>query len=88
MIEKHDHGLLWITNAPMFGVHINEKNKQFINMYIFCNVSLLPNPSQIVQQHQHTCICKEKTHVVCIFHYPLHHMHKTKILDILEMNMI
>ncbi len=42
--SKHDHGLLWIKNAPMYGVQINEKIEKFINMYISCDVSLLPNP--------------------------------------------
>ncbi len=23
--SEHDHGLLWIKNAPMYGMHINEK---------------------------------------------------------------
>jgi hypothetical protein len=38
------------------------KNEQFINMCIFCDVSLIPNPLQNAQQRQHTCTCKkEKT---------------------------
>jgi hypothetical protein len=28
----------------MYGVQINEKIEKFINMYISCDVSLLPNP--------------------------------------------
>ncbi len=23
--NEHDHGLLWIKNAPMYGVHTNEE---------------------------------------------------------------
>jgi hypothetical protein len=67
--SEHCHGLLWIKNAPMYGVHTNEKIEQFIDMYISCDVSLLPNPLQNAQQHQHTCLCKKKNHVVCKFHY-------------------
>jgi hypothetical protein len=43
--SEHDHhGLLWIKNAPMYGVQTNEKIEQFVNMYISYDVSLLPNP--------------------------------------------
>jgi hypothetical protein len=54
----------------MYGVHTNEKIEQFVNMYIFCDVSSLPNPLQNAK-HQHTCICKKKTmlFVDFIIHY-------------------
>jgi hypothetical protein len=38
-------------------------------MYISCETSLLPNPLQNSQQHQHTCTYKKKNHVVHRFHY-------------------
>jgi hypothetical protein len=28
----------------MYGMHINEEIEWFVNMYIFCDVSLLSNP--------------------------------------------
>jgi hypothetical protein len=52
----YGHGLLWIKNAPMYGVHINEEIEKFINMYISCDISLLPNPLQNAQQDQHTYV--------------------------------
>jgi hypothetical protein len=84
--SKHDHGLLWIKNAPMYGVHTNEKIEQFTDIYISCDVSLLLNPLQNAQQHQYTCTCKKKNHVVCRFHYPLPPMHATKILEPFQIN--
>jgi len=39
-------------------------------MYIYCGTSLLPNPLQNFQQHQHTCKYKKKNHVVHRFCYP------------------
>jgi len=44
----------------MYGMHKNEEIEKFLNMYISCDVSLLPNPLQNVQQHQHTCTCGKK----------------------------
>ncbi len=62
--SEHDHGFLKIKNAPMYRVHTNEEIEQFVDMYISRDVSLLPNPLQNVQQHQHTHTCKKKNHVV------------------------
>jgi hypothetical protein len=39
-------------------------------MYIYYETSLLPNPLQNSQQHQHTCTYKKKNHVVHRFYYP------------------
>ncbi len=59
--SEHEHGLLWIKIAPMYGMHTNEKIEKFVDIYISCDVSLLPNPLQNAQQHQHTRTCKKKT---------------------------
>jgi hypothetical protein len=45
----------------MYGVHTNEEIERFIDMYISYDVSLLLNPLQNAQRHQHTCTCKKKT---------------------------
>ncbi len=55
--NEHDHGLLWVKNALMYEVHTNEKIEWFINKFISCDISLLPNPLLNAQQHQHTCTC-------------------------------
>jgi hypothetical protein len=53
--NKHDHGSLSIKNALMYEVHTNEEIEQFVDMFLFvCDVSLLSNPLQNAQQHQHT----------------------------------
>ncbi len=49
--SEHEHGLLWIKNAPMYGMHTNEKIEKFVDMHISYDVSLLPNPLQNAQQH-------------------------------------
>jgi hypothetical protein len=35
----------------MCGVHTNGEIEHFVNLYISCDVSLLPNPLQNAQQH-------------------------------------
>jgi hypothetical protein len=51
--NEHDHGFLWIKNASMYGVCANIELEKFVDMYISYDVSLLPNPLQNAQQHQH-----------------------------------
>jgi hypothetical protein len=45
-VSECDNGLLWIKKAIMNGMHTNEKNEQFVNIYISCDVSFLSNPLQ------------------------------------------
>jgi hypothetical protein len=35
----------------MYRVHTNEEIEKFVNMYIFCDISLVSNPLQNAQQH-------------------------------------
>jgi hypothetical protein len=70
----------------MYGMHTNEEIERFVNIYISCDVSLLPNPLKNAQQHQHTHKCKKKNHVVYRFYHPLPPMRETKILKPLQMN--
>jgi hypothetical protein len=83
--SEHDHGLLWIKDAPIHGINTNEKIKMFVNKYISCNVSLLPITLQNAQQHQHTSTYKKKSHVIGRFHYPLPPMNEKKKLEPFEL---
>jgi hypothetical protein len=37
----HDHGLLWVQNAPTFGVSKNEKLECFVNKYLTIDETML-----------------------------------------------
>jgi hypothetical protein len=39
---EYEHHLLWIIDAPLYGINTNEKNENFVDKYISCDVSLLP----------------------------------------------
>jgi len=58
--SEHEHGLLWIKNAPIYGINTIEEIKIFVDKYISCNVSLLPITLQNAQQHEHTSTFKKK----------------------------
>jgi len=49
-----------------------------VDKYISCDILVLPITLQNAQ-HQHIRTCKEKNHVIFIFHYPLPPMNITKI---------
>jgi hypothetical protein len=66
--SEHDHGFLWIKDAPMYGMHTNEEIERLVNMCIFCDVSLLPNPLQNAQ-NINTCVhVKQKQ--CCLYNSP------------------
>ncbi len=44
-----DHGPLCTKGVPMYEMHTNEKVERVVNIYIFCDVLLLPNPLQNAQ---------------------------------------
>jgi hypothetical protein len=50
---EHDHGLLWIKDALIYGVDNNETIEQFVNKYVTLNNSLLPSHLQDSQMHKH-----------------------------------
>jgi hypothetical protein len=84
--SEHDHGLIWIKNAPIYGINTNVEIEAFIDRYISSDVSLLPTKLQNAQQHQHSRTCRKKNKAICRFHYPLPPMWETKILEPLTPN--
>jgi hypothetical protein len=76
-----------MKNALIYVMQTNEKLEQFVNMYIFCDVSLFSNSLQKVQKHQHTHMCKKKTMLFVYFitHYlPCMKVHERRILKPIE----
>jgi hypothetical protein len=57
--SEHDHGLLWIKDAPIYGINTNEKIEIFVYKCISCDILLLPITLQNAQQHQHIQTCKK-----------------------------
>jgi hypothetical protein len=40
--SEHDHGLLWIKDATIYGINTNKEIENFVDKYISYDVSLLP----------------------------------------------
>ena len=83
--------LIWLEDAPLFGIDNDDKVISFIDKIISCkrptnNPELLNLVNRQVHQHSHTCRKKSKTQ--CCFNYPQPPMQSTKILyplDIIDM---
>ena len=75
------HMLIWLENAPVFGVNDDEEVTAFIDSIITCskpsdNPTLLQLVSRQMHRHSHTC--RKGTKAECRFSYPQppHEVHK------------
>ena len=75
--------LIWLENAPVFGVDKDEDVIAFIYQIIMCskpenNATLLELVNRQTHRHSHTCRKKSKS--VCRFNYPQPPMRSTQIV--------
>ena len=81
--SPHIHMLIWLENAPTFGIDSDKNVIAFINKVITCqkptdNPDLLKLVNRQIHRHSHTCRKKSKTE--CRFNYPQPPMKATTIL--------
>ena len=79
--------LIWLEDAPVFGVDDDDRVTAFIDKIISCkqpadNPELLKLVNRQIHRHSHTCRKKSKTE--CRFNYPQPPMKSTQILYPLE----
>ncbi len=64
--------MIWIKNAPRYGVDDNEDVCRFIDQYITCSIpkdeGKLKDLVLLLQQHKHSSYCKRNN--VCRFSFP------------------
>ena len=85
--SPHIHMLLWIKDAPRFGVQSDEEVVDFINQVITCSKAandVTLSELVIRQYHSHSQTCKKKNRMVCRFNFPQPPMRDTVILYPLE----
>lgn len=81
--SPHIHMLIWLENAPVFGVNDDEEVTAFIDSIITCSKpSDDPTLLQLVsrQMHRHSHTCRKGTKVECRYNYPQPPMRCTRIL--------
>jgi hypothetical protein len=57
--NEHDHALLWIKGAPVYGADNNSEIEQFVEKYITCNTDHLDPELAKVHRHYHTRSCRK-----------------------------
>jgi hypothetical protein len=57
--NEHDHALLWIEDAPVYGADKNSEIKQFADKYMTCNTNHLEPDLAKVHRHYHTRSCRK-----------------------------
>jgi hypothetical protein len=60
-----DHGLLWVANAPIYGLDSNNAIKNFVDKYISCDDNKLAPKFHKAQRHRHKKICRKKNQAIC-----------------------
>ena len=57
--NEHDHALLWIEGAPVYGADNNSQIEQFVDKYIACNTDHLDPELAKVHRHYHRRSCRK-----------------------------
>ena len=81
--SPHIHMLIWLENAPIFGVHKDQDVIRLIDEVITC--SKPESDSKLFelvdrQTHRHSHTCRKKSRNVCRFNFPQPRMRSTQIL--------
>jgi hypothetical protein len=81
--SPHIHTLIWLENAPVFGVDKDEDVVAYIDSVIACRKpDNDPELLELVarQTHRHSHTCRKKSKNICRFNYPQPPMTSTQIL--------
>ena len=72
--SPHAHCVLWVKDAPKYGVDSNEDVCAFIDQYVSCAIPpvdcKLKDHMLMVQQHRHSSYCKRNKRCRFNFHHP------------------
>ena len=88
--SPHIHMLIWLENAPVFGVDKDEDVVAYIDSVVACRKpDNDPELLELVarQTHRHSHTCRKKSKNICRFNYPQPPMRSTQILYPLDEDM-
>ena len=82
----HVHALLWIADAPQYGINPHEEVTQYIDQISTCQQTwddeyLNSLVTRQVHKHSRTCRKRIRKNTVCRFGFPKFPMHSTQILE-------
>jgi hypothetical protein len=79
--NEHDHALLWIEGAPVYGVDNNLEIKQFVDKYITCNTDHLEPDLGKFHRHYHTRSCRKRKSLHCRYNFLVPPIKATRIIE-------
>jgi hypothetical protein len=77
--SQHEHGLLWVANAPIYGLDSNNAIENFVQKYTLYDNNKLALNFREVQTCCHKKTCKKKNQAICRFNFPWPPMKKPQI---------
>jgi hypothetical protein len=83
--SEHEHGLLWIENAPIYRKDSNTQIEKFLDQYITCDTDHLDPELAKVHRHYHTKSCKKHRNSHCRYNFPMPPMKTTKFIEPLSL---
>jgi len=79
--SAHEHALIWIENAPVYGINSNLEIENFSDNYITCSTNHLDPELTKIHEHHHTKRCKKRKASQCRYKFPMLPMKRTRILE-------
>jgi exonuclease III len=79
--SEHEHGLLWIEDAPIYGRDNNSEIENFLDKYITCDTDHLDPALAKFHRHYHTRSCKKRRNSHCRYNFPMPPMKRTIVLE-------
>jgi hypothetical protein len=86
--SQHDHALIWINYAPIYGRNTNIEIKKFVNIHFSTDSRVLANDVKTIQHHHHTITCRKNKKFSCMFNFPIPLMRKQEYLKQWNLTMI
>lgn len=84
----HEHGLLWIKSASIYGKGTNIDVEKFVDKYLSIDSLVLTKDLRTIQHHHHTISCRKHKNSNCRFNFPIPPLKTTKILEPIEFDTV
>jgi len=79
--SEHDHGFLWVVNAPAYGLDFNKIIETFVDKYIIVTMINCHQTSTRFKDIITKKNCKKKNQDIWCFNFPWPLVEETQILE-------
>lgn len=79
--SEHEHGLVWVENASIYGVNSNTDIGTFFDNYLTCSTYHLDPELAKIHEHHHIKSCKKRNISHCRYNFPMLPMRSTQFIE-------